>query len=205
MYRDLKPENVLIFDNGYVKLTDFGLAKQTTDEDISKTEAGTVFYYAPEMILKAGYNKPIDFWTLGIYLYEMSVHEPPFSTEQIKNSKQKIKKIVQDAEINRDWKKSNLSPELQNLINGLLKFEPQERLGVKSWDEIKTHKFFDGFDWAALLELRMESPLKSLVQKYPIKIKPYNPEIQNDQKNLPQSTGKVEGWTFVKEDKDKIK
>lgn len=69
-----------MFDNGYVKLTDFGLAKKHEDGQVSKTISGTPFYYAPEMILKSGYKMGIDFWTLGVYLYELSVLEPPFTT-----------------------------------------------------------------------------------------------------------------------------
>lgn len=107
MYRDLKPENVLMFDNGYVKITDFGLAKKSEDDQISKTISGTPFYYAPEMILKTGYKMGIDFWTLGVYLYELSVLEPPFSTEQI--NKHKFKKVCLDAQANRQWKGSALS------------------------------------------------------------------------------------------------
>lgn len=57
MYRDLKPENVLLFEDGYVKLTDFGLAKKSLEGEYSKTISGTQFYYAPEMVLKKGYNK----------------------------------------------------------------------------------------------------------------------------------------------------
>lgn len=69
IYRDLKPENVLIFDNGYCKLTDFGLVKKSYKGQKSQTISGTELYYAPEMVLNKGYNKEIDFWGLGIYLY----------------------------------------------------------------------------------------------------------------------------------------
>lgn len=150
-----------------MKLTDFGLAKRISPEEIAKTEAGTAIYYAPEMILRTGYNKEIDFWEMGVYLFEMSVYVPPFNTSELKE-KQKIKKIVIDAETKRDWKESNLSPELKDLINRLLKFDPQSRIGVQSWKEIKTHAFFNGFDWKQLEDMTMPSPLKGLIEKYPI-------------------------------------
>ena len=69
LHRDLKPENILIFENGYVKLTDFGLAKELRPDELSKTEAGTSFYYAPEMVLRVGYYKYIDLWAIGIFAY----------------------------------------------------------------------------------------------------------------------------------------
>lgn len=78
MYRDLKPENVLIFADGYVKLADFGLAKVLERRQLTKTEAGTVSYFAPEVIAKQGYDRLIDFWTLGVFIYELATSDSPF-------------------------------------------------------------------------------------------------------------------------------
>lgn len=70
LYRDLKAENILLFHDGYAKLSDFGLAKLISREDeINKTQAGTALYNAPEMVMQLGYNKSVDFWSLGILLY----------------------------------------------------------------------------------------------------------------------------------------
>ncbi len=98
------------------------------------------------MQLKKGYTLTLDFWALGIYIFELAVHEPPFTSGQIKIPN-KYKTEILKAEKNRNWKNSNLSPELKDLINSLLKFDPQERLGVKNMDEIKKHDFFKDFDW----------------------------------------------------------
>lgn len=81
MYRDLKPENALIYSDGYVKLADFGLSKVLGKTELTKTEAGTVNYLAPEVITKQGYNKLIDLWTLGIFIYELATSESPFKPE----------------------------------------------------------------------------------------------------------------------------
>lgn len=62
IYRDLKPENLLMFSNGYVKMTDFGLAKELKENIENRTEAGTTFYYAPEMVLRQNYGREIDLW-----------------------------------------------------------------------------------------------------------------------------------------------
>lgn len=109
LYRDLKPENILIFENGYVKLTDFGLAKEANESDISKTEVGTKIYKAPEMILKNGYNRAADLWTLGVYAYEMSNYSPPFSGRDI-TDRLKVKRLVQVAEKERTWKNPKTTP-----------------------------------------------------------------------------------------------
>lgn len=72
LYRDLKAENLLIFGDGYVKLSDFGLSKLLNqDDELSKTHAGTALYNSPEMVLQMGYNKCADFWALGVLLYEL--------------------------------------------------------------------------------------------------------------------------------------
>lgn len=88
---------------------------------MSKTEAGTTIYYAPEMVLKEGYQKEIDIWAIGVYAYEMSNYCPPFATSDIKE-KLKVKRVVKMAEQKRIWKNSHLSDEMKDFINCILKF-----------------------------------------------------------------------------------
>jgi len=107
MYRDLKPENLLIFENGYVKLLDFCLAKEI-QQDKSKTEAVTEAYYAPEMILKEGYGPEIDLWMIGIYAYEISNYSTTFTLIEL-HDEARIRNIVTAAEHNRVWKNQNFS------------------------------------------------------------------------------------------------
>ena len=69
---------------------------------------GTQFYYAPEMVLRKGYDKEVDIWTLGVYLYELSVLEPPFTIDQI--TRPRFQAVTLDGEVNRSFKGCNLSP-----------------------------------------------------------------------------------------------
>ena len=78
VYRDLKPENVLINYDGYIKIADFGLSKIKLEQHDAFTICGTPEYLAPEIIQKKGYGKPVDWWTLGSIIYEMLVGIPPF-------------------------------------------------------------------------------------------------------------------------------
>jgi serine/threonine protein kinase len=76
VYRDLKPENIMIGDDGYLKMIDFGFAKIVTKRTF--TICGTPEYIAPEILLNQGHGKPVDWWTLGILVYEMLAGFPPF-------------------------------------------------------------------------------------------------------------------------------
>jgi protein kinase X len=94
IYRDLKPENILINIDGFLKVTDFGFAKRIADSGKTFTICGTPEYLAPEIILNKGHSKPVDWWTLGILLYEMVVGIDPFNDDDPMAVYQKIIKGV---------------------------------------------------------------------------------------------------------------
>ena len=152
VYRDLKPENILINKNGYLKLTDFGFAKQLENEK-TYTLCGTPEYLAPEIILNKGHGKPVDWWTLGILLYEMLVGIDPFSDDDPMKTYQKILKgkINFPKTINKDAK---------SLIKHLLTQDTTKRFGClkNGVKDILNHRFFEGFDWKNFVYLSMPAP-----------------------------------------------
>ena len=176
VYRDLKPENILINKNGYLKLTDFGFAKQLENEK-TYTLCGTPEYLAPEIILNKGHGKAVDWWTLGILLYEMLVGIDPFSDDDPMKTYQKILKgkINFPKTINKDAK---------SLIKHLLTQDTSKRFGcLKSGvKDILNHRFFEGFDWKNFVYLSMPAP--------------YLPNVKSDDdtsnfEKYPESDGEI--------------
>ncbi|XP_044187105.1 microtubule-associated serine/threonine-protein kinase 1-like [Thunnus albacares] len=163
LHRDLKPSNLLISSTGHIKMTDFGLAKigpvqMTGDlqmepverivrEFTDKEVAGTAMYIAPETILKRGYGKPVDWWALGIILYEFLVGEPPFNGDTYSDL---FNRVVDD---DISWPEGEKAPptDAQDLISLLLRKNAIIRLGTGGAVEVKAHPFFQGLDWNNLL------------------------------------------------------
>ena len=143
VYRDLKPENILLDEKGHVKLTDFGLSKiLETESDKAFTICGTPQYLAPEVLLKKGYDKAVDWWSLGCVMYEMLTGRLPFPI------KRGIKLNTKLYERGVDFP-SILTKEAKDLIQKLLIVDPTARLGSgpNGSEAIKNHSFFKGVNW----------------------------------------------------------
>jgi protein kinase A len=152
IYRDLKPENILINKNGYLKLTDFGFAKYLNNEK-TYTLCGTPEYLAPEIILNKGHGKPVDWWTMGILLYEMLVGIDPFSDDDPMKTYQKI--IKGKINFPKDFDKN-----AKSLVKHLLTADTTKRYGClkNGVKDILNHRLFIGYDWKNFVFLKMEPP-----------------------------------------------
>ncbi|KAM9528684.1 microtubule-associated serine/threonine-protein kinase 2 isoform 5-T5 [Salvelinus alpinus] len=168
VHRDLKPDNLLITSMGHIKLTDFGLSKiglmslttnlyeghieKDTREFLDKQVCGTPEYIAPEVILRQGYGKPVDWWAMGVILYEFLVGCAPFFGD---TPEELFGQVISD-EIIWPEEEEALPNDAQDLICKLLRQNPLERLGTGSAFEVKQHRFFYDLDWNSLLRQKAE-------------------------------------------------
>ena len=145
IFRDLKPDNVVLDNEGHVKITDFGLCKEGIfDGNYTKSFCGSMAYLAPEMILKNGYSKCVDWYLLGILFYEMLFGNPPF----LSDNKDDLFKNILEKDENEIFFPDYISKECQNFIKSLLSKNPEKRLGnLKDAFEIKNHPYFNDVNW----------------------------------------------------------
>ncbi|RSL80375.1 hypothetical protein CEP51_006636 [Fusarium floridanum] len=157
VYRDLKPENILLDANGHIALCDFGLSKANlTKNDTTNTFCGTTEYLAPEVLLdESGYTKMVDFWSLGVLVFEMCCGWSPFYAEDT----QQMYKNIAFGKVR--FPRDTLSQEGRNFVKGLLNRNPKHRLGATlDAEELKRHSFFGDIDWTLLSKKLITPPFK---------------------------------------------
>ncbi|XP_055054956.2 ribosomal protein S6 kinase alpha-1 [Misgurnus anguillicaudatus] len=159
IYRDLKPENILLDDEGHIKLTDFGLSKESIDhENKAYSFCGTVEYMAPEVVNRRGHTHSADWWSYGVLMFEMLTGALPF---QGKDRKETMTMILK-AKLGMP---QFLSAEAQSLLRNLFKRNPGNRLGAgpDGVEEIKRHPFYSTIDWNKLFRREVHPPFKPAI------------------------------------------
>uniref|UniRef100_A0A8C2GL46 protein kinase C n=1 Tax=Cyprinus carpio TaxID=7962 RepID=A0A8C2GL46_CYPCA len=160
VYRDLKLDNLLLDTEGYVKIADFGLCKEGMGfKDRTSTFCGTPEFLAPEVLTETSYTRAVDWWGLGVLIFEMLVGESPFPGDD--------EEEVFDSIVNDEVRYPRfLSTEAISIMRRLLRRNPERRLGAGERDaeEVKKHPFFRDMDWAALLAKKIRPPFMPTIK-----------------------------------------
>lgn len=199
VYRDLKPENLLLTSDGHIVMTDFGLSKEGLQSSDARTSTfcGTPEYLAPEILMNKGYGKSVDWWSFGTLVFEMLTGLPPFYCEDVQQMYNKI--VSAELEI-----PDSISENAADLIRKLLERDPEKRL--QNPDEIKAHPFFAPIDWTRLLNKEIPPPFVPDVkdESDTTNIDPVfteeDPELSDGEGGLPpnDSSG-FDGFTYIPE------
>nr|AUG68901.1 G protein-coupled receptor kinase 1X [Mordacia mordax] len=191
IYRDLKPENVLLDDMGHVRLSDMGLATELQEgEDKTKGYAGTPGFMAPELVKGELYDYSVDYFTLGVTIFEMIQAKGPFRYrgEKVENKEVK-RRILNDSVAYSD----RFSADCRETCEALLAKDPAKRLGFRdgSCNELKKHRFFAAMNWGRLQAGMLEPPFV-----------PDSKTVYAKDVNEVGAFSSVRGVTIVEEDKD---
>ncbi|XP_040465568.1 ribosomal protein S6 kinase beta-2 isoform X4 [Falco naumanni] len=154
IYRDLKPENIMLNSQGHIKLTDFGLCKESIhDGAVTHTFCGTIEYMAPEILVRSGHNRAVDWWSLGALMYDMLTGSPPFTAE---NRKKTIDKILKGKLVLPPY----LTPDARDLLKKFLKRNPNQRVGGGPGDaaDVQSEEDVSQFDTRFTRQTPVDSP-----------------------------------------------
>uniref|UniRef100_A0A3Q2DJ22 non-specific serine/threonine protein kinase n=1 Tax=Cyprinodon variegatus TaxID=28743 RepID=A0A3Q2DJ22_CYPVA len=165
VYRDLKLENILLDSNGHIVLTDFGLSKEFDQVERAFSVCGTIEYMAPEIVEggDSGHDKAVDWWSLGVLMYELLTGGSPFTVDGEENSHSDIAKRIckKDPPFPKD-----MGPLAKDLIQRLLVKDPQKRLGSgpNGADNVKKHPFYQKIIWEDLAAKKVPAPFKPVIR-----------------------------------------
>ncbi|CAD8046865.1 unnamed protein product [Paramecium sonneborni] len=187
MYRDLKPQNIIIDNKGHCMLTDFGLAKTDIENEDTKSFCGTPAYMAPEVVNKKLYNRSVDWYQLGTITHEMLFGMPPYYShnreELFENIKNKQLKFPQN----------NLSKDALSFISQLLERNPSKRLGAKKdSEEVKAHSWFQGINWDDVMNKKLPVPMPSIMNQANQTI-----QVNFEEDSQIQQKKAIDNWTFI--------
>ena len=156
IHRDIKPENLVFDDRGYLRITDFGVAKIRKEDNSSET-SGTPGYMAPEVLLAQNHSFPVDFFAIGVMSYEFMLGQRPYLGKNRKEIKHQV--LRRQAKIEPDDIPNGWSTESVDFINNCLKRKDSRRLGYTGGvSDLKNHIWFKDFDWDALFNKTLKAP-----------------------------------------------
>ncbi|TNV83062.1 hypothetical protein FGO68_gene13895 [Halteria grandinella] len=152
VYRDLKPENILVGNDGYMVLADFGVSRQLKPGEASLGRVGTVDYIAAEIYRGQPHSFPVDWWSLGVLLYELLVSQAPFYHDDLEQTEWNVKNLpLRWPDPKHHGPGFSFKPTTKSFIRGLLDKDPKKRLGgVEGPLEVLRHPYFEGLDFAKL-------------------------------------------------------
>ena len=197
IFRDLKPDNVVLDEEGHCKLTDFGLSKEGVNENqYAQSFCGSIAYLAPEMLKKQGHGKAVDWYLLGVLFYEMLVGITPFFTTRKED-------IFHNIEFGELKIPEFVSEGAASLLRGLLKKDPNKRLGgsIKDAKEIKEHPYFKDVNWDDVYNKKIPPPPFNFYTNKMMHVY-QRPRLFANDDNMNRSSDKVNpnmfpGWSFV--------
>jgi serine/threonine protein kinase len=210
IFRDLKPDNVVLDNEGHIKLTDFGLSKEGVfDSKSAKSFCGSIAYLAPEMLKKQGHGKAVDWYLLGVLFYEMLVGIPPYFTAHKED-------IFHNIEYGELQFPKLISNEAKELLRALLQKDPNKRLGggIRDALDIKEHVYFKDVNWEDVYNKKIKPPEIRNIKKA---IKIYNQprlfanEDDDDDNNsgyysknqlMSYQNNNLQGWSFINNEYD---